>query len=107
MKACPVMLHQATVGLVKANTGEGREHHAPSPTPTTPTTPLACFPAASYGQPSHGISVTLTPAGIERFVLRTGKTGRKEHERRGRSLWDGWSSVGHKVVFGHIAVRPT
>lgn len=45
MKACPVMLHQATVGLVKANTGEGREHRTPSPTPTTPYHPVSVLPS--------------------------------------------------------------
>lgn len=77
------MLHQATVGLVKANTGERREHaQTPRSPPPPPPTPLACFPAPVLRQPSHSIIVMPTVSGNERFVLRAGETGRKRHEER-------------------------
>lgn len=86
MKACPVMLHQGMVGLVKANTGERREH-AETPR-SAPPNPVSVLPSPFLQQPSHGISVMMTESGIERFILRTGKTGSKKYERRGRSWED-------------------
>lgn len=52
MKACPVMFHQGTIRLAKANAGECREHAEAQhsyPPPALLLAPLACFPALSYG----------------------------------------------------------
>lgn len=39
-------------------------------------------------QPSHGMSVILTVAEIERFILQSGKTGRVKYETRVTRLED-------------------
>lgn len=70
------------MGLVKANTGERREHVEAR---RTPPHPVSVLPSPFLRQPSHGISVMPTVSGIERFILRAGKTGRNKYEMRGRS----------------------
>lgn len=99
MKACPVMFHQGSGGLVKANAGERREHAEPPP----PASPVSVLPSRVLRQLSHGISVTPTVSGIERFILRSGKTGRKKYQT-GRSSEEERSRVG-QVGCSHIAAN--
>lgn len=54
-----------------------QSHNAPPP-----TRPVSVLPSRFLRQPSHGISVMPTVSGIERFILRTGKTGRKKYQTR-------------------------
>lgn len=48
MKACPVMLHQGALGLVKANTGERREQAEARRSPPTPLACLQPLPTAAF-----------------------------------------------------------